>query len=96
MNNITKTGGIDLKDLKYMDLDDNHTDRYLVTAGDVLFNRTNSADLVGKSAIYRDSTPVAYAGYLIRLRVNKNADSEYLASYLNTKYAKKLFFRCVK
>jgi type I restriction enzyme S subunit len=89
MNNITKNGAIDMTDLKYMDLEEKHLDRFLVQAGDVLFNRTNSADLVGKTAIYRSNTPVAYAGYLIRLRVNHKANAEYLASYLNTKYAKK-------
>jgi type I restriction enzyme S subunit len=89
MNNITRSGAIDLKDLKYMYLEEKHLDRFLVKAGDVLFNRTNSADLVGKTAIYRMNTPVAYAGYLIRLRVNEMANGEYIAGFLNTKYAKK-------
>lgn len=89
MNNITRFGEIDLSNLKYMDLDEREYERYLVKPGDVLFNRTNSADLVGKTAIYRNAERVAYAGYLIRLRVNAKNNPEYLAGFLNTPYAKR-------
>lgn len=90
MNNITRTGELDLADLKYMDLDERVRDRYLVRTGDILFNRTNSADLVGKTAIYREPRPMAYAGYLIRLRTNRESDPEYLSAFLNTAYAKRV------
>lgn len=90
MNNITSTGGMDFTDLKYMDLDPSMHDRYLVNYGDVLFNRTNSAELVGKSAIFRSKTKMAYAGYLVRLRVSKSNDPEYLSSFLNTSYSKRI------
>lgn len=89
MNNITRTGELDLRELKYMDLDADKRDRYLVAPGDVLFNRTNSADLVGKTAIYKLTEPMAYAGYLIRLRVKEDNRPEYLAAFLNTAYAKR-------
>jgi len=90
MNNITRTGEMDLTDLKFMDLADSQKERYLVQVGDVLFNRTNSAELVGKTAIFRDTRPMAYAGYLIRLRVNKQNDPEYLSAFLNTDYSKRM------
>jgi len=91
MNNITRTGEIDLSDLKYMDLDDSQEERYLVQSGDVLFNRTNSAELVGKTAIIRNiSSSMAFAGYLVRLRVNKENDPEYLSAFLNTNYSKRV------
>jgi len=90
MNNITRFGEIDLTDLKYMDLVESEYERYLVKSGDVLFNRTNSADLVGKTAIYRYADRVAYAGYLIRLRTNAENDPEYLGRFLNTAFAKKM------
>ncbi|MEG5036053.1 restriction endonuclease subunit S [Microcoleus sp. AT3-D2] len=91
MNNITRTGEIDLTDLKYMDLADRQKERYLVRSGDVLFNRTNSAELVGKTAIIRNiSNPMAFAGYLVRLRVNKENDPEYLSAFLNTDYSKRV------
>jgi type I restriction enzyme S subunit len=90
MNNITRTGEMDLTDLKFMDLADSQKERYLVRAGDVLFNRTNSAELVGKTAVFRNDKPMAYAGYLIRLRVNNQNDPEYLSAFLNTSYSKRM------
>ena len=90
MNNITRTGEMDFAELKYMDLKEDQRERYLVRIGDVLFNRTNSADLVGKTAIYREANPMAYAGYLIRLRVNRKYEPEYLAAFLNTVYSKRV------
>jgi type I restriction enzyme, S subunit len=90
MNNITRTGDLALADLKYMDLGRHEQARFLVESGDVLFNRTNSAELVGKTAIFRESQPMAYAGYLIRLRTNGDNDPEYLAAFLNSAYAKRV------
>ena len=90
MNNITRTGEMDFAELKYMDLKEDQRERYLVRTGDVLFNRTNSAELVGKTAIYREANPMAYAGYLIRLRVNRKYKPEYLAAFLNTAYSKRV------
>jgi type I restriction enzyme S subunit len=96
MNNITRSGEMDLTDLKYMDLEEDQHDRYLVKTGDLLFNRTNSPELVGKTAIFNDTRPMAYAGYLIRLRVNKDNKPEYLASFLNSEYSKHLLRRMCK
>jgi type I restriction enzyme S subunit len=81
---------MNLTDLKFMQLTARHRERYIVRAGDVLFNRTNSPDLVGKTAIYRNMKPMAYAGYLVRLRTNGENDPEYLSSFLNTGYAKRM------
>lgn len=90
MNNITRTGELDLSDLKFMNLSESDEERYLARDGDILFNRTNSAELVGKTALFRHDTPMAYAGYLIRLRVSEGNNPEYLAGFLNTPYAKKV------
>jgi len=90
MNNLTRTGDMDLADLKFMDLPSTQHERYLVRVGDVLFNRTNSAELVGKTAIVLDAKPMAFAGYLVRLRVDGRNDPEYLSAFLNTAYAKKM------
>ena len=91
MNNLTRTGELDLQNLKYMDLPSKDYDRYLVKAGDVLFNRTNSAELVGKTTIIPPSTPpLAYAGYLVRLRVSDAHHPLYLVRFMNTSYAKRM------
>jgi type I restriction enzyme, S subunit len=73
-----------------MDLPKHQRERWLVRTGDVLFNRTNSVDLVGKTAIFRGAKPMVYAGYLIRMRVREENDPEYLAAFLNTRYLKQV------
>jgi type I restriction enzyme S subunit len=91
MNNLTRTGELDLSDLKYMDLPLASRERYLAKPGDVLFNRTNSAELVGKSAMVPEGvSQLAYAGYLVRLRVNHENEPVYLARFLNMPYAKRM------
>jgi type I restriction enzyme S subunit len=89
MGNITTAGELDLSSLKYMDVSEKERARYLVEEGDILFNRTNSPDLVGKTALFRELRKMAYAGYLIRLRVNVENDPEYVAAFLNSSYVKK-------
>ena len=81
-------GEIDWKNLAYSD-DEEDIEKYKLSAGDVLFNRTNSAELVGKTSIYRGEYPAIYAGYLIKLDYEKNfLDGEYLNFILNSPEAK--------
>lgn len=89
MNNITYNGEMDLSDLKYIDLTEKEVERHTVKVGDILFNRTNSAELVGKTAVFRGSKPMAYAGYLIRLRLNSNNNPEFLSTLLNSNWGKR-------
>ncbi|MFV8229368.1 hypothetical protein [Mycolicibacterium fortuitum] len=88
MNNVTYGGDIDLRELKYMTLPVDKYDRYTVRKGDVLFNRTNSADLVGKTAVYHGDNRLAYAGYLVRLRVHDGFSPDFLSGVLNSDYGK--------
>jgi type I restriction enzyme, S subunit len=90
MGNILRSGEWDLRDLKYIDLRAEDVAKYTVRSGDVLFNRTNSRDLVGKTAVFRESVAFAYAGYLVRLRVNERAVPEYISSYLNSQAGKRI------
>ncbi len=64
--------------------DDNEIKKYALTAGDVLFNRTNSPELVGKTAIYKGERPAIYAGYLIRVRCSEILNPEFLTYCLNS------------
>jgi len=84
MGNINYDGSWDLTDLKYIDLDDWEAERCLARRGDVLFNRTNSKELVGKTAVFREEQPMAFAGYLVRLVTNDRANPEYVAAFMNT------------
>ncbi|EIO5095978.1 TPA: restriction endonuclease subunit S [Vibrio parahaemolyticus] len=88
MGNLQE-GKIDWGDLVYTS-DENEIKRYRLRSGDVLFNRTNTVDLVGKAAIYKGSRPAIFAGYLIRIIHNETlVDSNYLNYVLNTYQAKK-------
>jgi type I restriction enzyme, S subunit len=88
MGNITYQGNWDLSDLKYIDLAEREIEKYTARDGDILFNRTNSPDLVGKTAVFREMEPYVFAGYLVRLRVNELADPEFVSAYLNSSYGK--------
>lgn len=88
MNNLTYSGRMDLTDLKFVDIAEEDRDKYLAQAGDLLFNRTNSKELVGKTAVYREEKPMAIAGYLIRVRTNDKANTSYLSGYLNSAHGK--------
>jgi type I restriction enzyme S subunit len=56
----------------------------LVEQNDLLFNRTNSAELVGKIGLFRGApAPVTFASYLVRLRPRSDVDPEFLNLLLN-------------
>lgn len=77
MGNI-QNGTLDWTDLVFTS-DQAEIEKYALRNGDVLFNRTNSPELVGKTAVYRGERAAVYAGYLIRVRCSK----ELLPDYLN-------------
>ena len=79
----------DWLDLVFSD-DEEEIKKYLLKKGDVLFNRTNSPELVGKTAIYQGERPAIFAGYLIRLnQISELVISKYINYFLNSKTAKK-------
>ena len=87
MGNIRGTK-FDWSDIVYTS-DHNEIEKYLLKEGDVLFNRTNSPDLVGKTAIYRGDRPAIFAGYLIRINhMESVVDSQYLNFFLNSRVAR--------
>ncbi len=67
MGNITRIGTIDFADLVYSS-NENDISKYTLVKDDLLFNRTNSSEWVGKTAIFKSDLPAIYAGYLIRVR----------------------------
>jgi type I restriction enzyme S subunit len=87
MGNI-QNAKFDWSDLVYTS-DEDEILKYALKAGDVLFNRTNSPELVGKTAIYRGERPALFAGYLIRInQIPSIVDSQYLNLYLNSHIAR--------
>lgn len=83
MNNLTADGHLDLNDLKYIDIPDDEIEKCVVRKGDVLFNRTNSIELVGKTAVFDLSEDMIIAGYIIRVRLTEKMLPEVLSQYMN-------------
>ncbi|MBP0074471.1 restriction endonuclease subunit S [Anaerostipes hadrus] len=88
MNNLTLNGQLDLKNLKYIDIPDEEIEKCVVRKGDVLFNRTNSIDLVGKTAVFNLVEDMVIAGYIIRIRLNEKLLPEVFSQYMNLKALK--------
>lgn len=81
MGNL-QDGSIDWLELKYSS-DSAEIEKYSLEPNTVLFNRTNSPELVGKTAIYRGERPAIFAGYLIRIIQGPHLDPEFLNYSLN-------------
>ena len=93
MNNINAIGRLNLGDLKHVVLTEKELKKHLLEPGDLLFNRTNSRELVGKTGLWRGKMEAVPASYLIRVRVNpQRALPEYVWAYMNTPFIKQILF----
>jgi restriction endonuclease S subunit len=91
MGNI-QDGRIDLSDVKWGDVPAGDAEALALDEGDILFNRTNSRDLVGKVALVREPTDCLYASYIVRLSVDRTvADPYYLFALMHSGRAQKAF-----
>jgi type I restriction enzyme S subunit len=87
MGNISD-GKVDYSRLKYLPKTHDEFPELLLSDGDILFNRTNSAELVGKTAVYKDTeSPMSFASYLIRVRVVGYVP-DLLSSYINSEHGR--------
>ena len=84
MGNITRYGRIDFAELVYSS-NENDIAKFALQYDDLLFNRTNSSEWVGKTAIFKSKNPAIYAGYLIRVRTIK-VIPDYLNLVMNSTY----------
>jgi type I restriction enzyme S subunit len=85
-------GELSFSPLKYLPSSHSEFPELLLQPGDVLFNRTNSPELVGKSAVYKGAgagqpEPCSFASYLIRLRP-VGVPSTLLAHYINSPFGR--------
>lgn len=88
MGNI-QDGTLELSNLKYLPVDHSEFPELFLEAGDLLFNRTNSSELVGKSAVYMGQpSPCSYASYLISVRLLPGCLPKYLCFFLNSWYGR--------
>ena len=82
--NCQQDGKVLLRDLQFVNVDDKTAKAYRVKPGDILFNRTNSYELVGRTAIVEMETDAVFASYLVRVLVdNKRLDPRFLNHFLN-------------
>ncbi len=78
----------DLDADKYADITQADFNKFALKDGDVLFNRTNSFEWVGRTGVYyqNDDIQRTFASYLVRLNPKDGILSEYLCAYLSCKY----------
>jgi type I restriction enzyme, S subunit len=91
MGNVDYAGNLDLRDLKYVCLPDKEVSKFGLERGDLLFNRTNSIDLVGKTGLWNVDMKAVLASYFIRVRVNREqVEPEFLWVYMNSAFMKRV------
>ena len=97
MGNVDYSGRLDLTELKYVQLPDDQIAKYRLSEGDLLFNRTNSKDLVGKTGFWSGSTEAVAASYFIRVRVDRSVlNPFYLWAFLNSGHMKRVLFETAR
>jgi type I restriction enzyme S subunit len=95
MNNVTTDGNLDWSSILRVPTTKNQIDKYRLMAGDVLFNSTNSPDLVGKTAMFDGhSEPVVFSNHFICMRVDKTRlDPKYLTYRITYLWNQRVFER---
>lgn len=91
MRNLVE-GKVSLRDLPRVELSKADLDACRLDDGDILFNRTNSADLVGKSAVFRNGQggPFVFASYLVRVAVDRRAaNPEFVCLFINSEFGQR-------
>ncbi len=93
MGNVTYDGNLDCAELKYVLLSDIDIAKHALCAGDILFNRTNSKELVGKTGMWDGRFAAVAASYFIRLRLDKaRACPSYVWAFMNSSAMKRRLF----
>lgn len=93
MGNVDYSGNVDLAALKYVDLPPDDVARFGLKDGDILFNRTNSKELVGKTGLWIGDREAILASYFIRLRVDERlARPFFVWAFMNTPHMKRVLF----
>jgi type I restriction enzyme S subunit len=93
MGNI-QDGRLTLNTLKYLHIDFTRQPNYRLKPGDILVNRTNSAELVGKCAVFDERREFAFASYLIRVRLDLTRANPWLvAKYINSPIGREYMFK---
>ena len=85
MNELVDGQAIDCGEMKRANISPEQFEKYQLTRGDILFNRTNSIEHVGRTGIFDLDGPYCFASYLIRLSVSGEvANPFYVNAFMNT------------
>ncbi len=77
-------------DIKYADLNEKDFEAYQLVHGDVLFNRTNSYELVGRTGVYELEGDHVFASYLVRIKTHpEKLEPKFLTLYLNSDFGRR-------
>ncbi|MCK4666161.1 restriction endonuclease subunit S [Candidatus Dependentiae bacterium] len=97
MGNISYNGELDFSNLKYVNISKEEFEKIKLQNMDVIFNRTNSSERVGKTSFWNKDKEAVLASYLVKLRLKDEFNAIWFTFLLNTDYFKKLFQeRCRK
>lgn len=93
MNNVTTQGTFDWTSFIRVPIDEKNLEFYKLCSGDVLFNNTNSTELVGKTALFQDcEEPVVFSNHFTRIRAKTDQlEPNFLTWWLISKWHQKLF-----
>ena len=93
MNNLSQSGELLLDKRRRVSPDAKQIPRTLLEPGDVLFNATNSPELVGKTALFFGcDEPAVFSNHFIRLRTHEDwLDSRYLTRWLQREFQRGYF-----
>lgn len=92
MNNLDREGRFDFSKKRRVTFDPDKTERFLLHPGDVLFNATNSPEMVGKSAFFNGhEEPAVFSNHFLRLRPGPALDGRYLARWLQLLFRRGVF-----
>jgi type I restriction enzyme S subunit len=90
MGNVTTEGQLGLEDLKTVELAENELAKQRLQAGDVLFNRTNSRELVGKTGMWDGRFEAVAASYFIRVRFRADVEHpQHFTTFMNLPFMKR-------
>ena len=86
-------GELDLREIKYINVPDKEMPGLRVESGDLLVCEGNSADLVGRPAIWRDEIPdCVHQNHILKVRCDRaKALPEYVLEYMQTPPARNHF-----
>lgn len=79
--NCQDDGRVIFRDLQYVDLDEKDFSSFRLNDGDLLFNRTNSIEHVGRMAIFEGGRNAVFASYLVRLTVDAHRCLPHFLNY---------------